>query len=269
MSRIVEAQKYYLKRTGKKIVRHHNKHKPSVMVVCLSCGKEFMKAASQKDKYCNRGCYIARNFRQNSEGIIEKRCTKCGAFQSLAEYTKIKIDRNSNGFSSHCKTCKSVAHKQWRKANPVKTKNLRAATYRRNIDAAKRYQKKTRSIRNAAEKARRGNDPSFALKCRIRVLMYASLRHTKNGRKWQKLVGYSIDDLRRHLEKQFKKDMSWDRFLAGEIHIDHIIPISVFNFEKPEDEDFKKCWALKNLQPLWSKDNITKSNKLKKHFQPS
>ncbi|GAG78004.1 unnamed protein product, partial [marine sediment metagenome] len=60
-----------------------------------------------------------------------------------------------------------------------------------------------------------------------------------------------------------------ERFLAGEIHIDHKIPVSVFNFSKAEHMDFKKCWALKNLQPLWAIDNQTKNAKLKRPFQPS
>jgi hypothetical protein len=34
-----------------------------------------------------------------------------------------------------------------------------------------------------------------------------------------------------------------------------------FKFETPEDPDFKACWALSNLRPLWSTDNIRKSDK--------
>jgi len=51
-------------------------------------------------------------------------------------------------------------------------------------------------------------------------------------------------------------------------HIDHIIPKVVFNFKKPEDEDFKRCWAMSNLRPLWSHDNLVKNTKIYKHFQP-
>jgi hypothetical protein len=55
----------------------------------------------------------------------------------------------------------------------------------------------------------------------------------------------------------------------GEWHVDHKIPQSAFNFETPEDIDFKKCWALKNIQPMWAKENIIKSNRINKPFQPS
>jgi hypothetical protein len=47
------------------------------------------------------------------------------------------------------------------------------------------------------------------------------------------------------------------------------IPIAVFNYEKPEDIDFRLCWSLKNLQPLEKIENIKKKDKLEKPFQPS
>jgi 5-methylcytosine-specific restriction endonuclease McrA len=62
--------------------------------------------------------------------------------------------------------------------------------------------------------------------------------------------------------------MNWENY-GSYWHIDHKIPISVFNFEKPEDYDFKRCWNLKNLQPLEKFKNMSKGNRLDKHFQPS
>jgi len=50
--------------------------------------------------------------------------------------------------------------------------------------------------------------------------------------------------------------------------LDYKIPVSVFNFTTPEHEDFTRCWSLKNLQPMWAKENMSKSAKLEKHFQP-
>jgi hypothetical protein len=55
--------------------------------------------------------------------------------------------------------------------------------------------------------------------------------------------------------------MTWEKFMAGEIHIDHKVPESHFKYETPEDPQFKECWALHNLQPMWAKDNIQKGNR--------
>jgi hypothetical protein len=62
--------------------------------------------------------------------------------------------------------------------------------------------------------------------------------------------------------------MSWENH--GTVwHIDHIIPKSVFNYTDAEHIDFKRCWALKNLQPLWAGENMSKGDSLVKPFQPS
>jgi hypothetical protein len=101
-------------------------------------------------------------------------------------------------------------------------------------------------------------------KGKLCVRMAAGIRSSivdgKKGKKWQDLVGYSHQELRNHLEALFKDGMSWDN--VSEWHIDHKIPISVFNFKKPTDIDFKKCWALSNLQPLWALDNLKKGNRV-------
>lgn len=94
------------------------------------------------------------------------------------------------------------------------------------------------------------------------------LKGGKQGHHWCDLVGWDINALRIHLKKQFKPGMTWENY--GSVwHIDHKIPIAAFNFQTPDDIDFKKCWALKNLQPLWAKENILKSDKVVVPFQPS
>lgn len=37
--------------------------------------------------------------------------------------------------------------------------------------------------------------------------------------------------------------------------IDHIIPHSTFKYTSMVDENFQKCWSLKNLRPLNAKQN--------------
>ena len=90
--------------------------------------------------------------------------------------------------------------------------------------------------------------------------MYYSLRKAKGDCHWEDLVGYTISDLKKHLENQFKKGMSWDNY--GDWEIDHVIPVSAFDFNSPDDPQFKLCWALDNLQPLWMHENRTKGNKI-------
>jgi len=105
---------------------------------------------------------------------------------------------------------------------------------------------------------RYATDPSFRLRKAMSVAIRSSLRDEKAGRTWESLVGYTVDDLRAHLEGRFVAGMTWENY--GEWHIDHIIPQSAFSFSSPSDPQFAKCWALANLQPLWGPENIRKSD---------
>jgi len=87
-------------------------------------------------------------------------------------------------------------------------------------------------------------------------LKWRSIKKTSNT---YSLLGYTGKELAEHLELQFTDGMSWDNM--GEWHIDHIRPIASFGFDSTEHPDFKKCWALNNLQPLWARDNMSKGDK--------
>jgi hypothetical protein len=152
-------------------------------------------------------------------------------------------------------------NRRWRKENRDR-KNKREREYRRNKpDVAHAWDKRYR------DKVK--EEPSWVINGRMSSGIRASLVGGKDGRSWESLVGYTKNDLKKHLEKQFVDGMNWERFMNGEIHIDHIIPKSAFNFITYDDLDFRRCWALDNLQPLWAKDNLSKHAKLEKPFQPS
>ncbi len=83
---------------------------------------------------------------------------------------------------------------------------------------------------------------------------------SKNKRHWEDIVGYTSDQLKGHIERLFETGMTWDNY--GAWHIDHIVPKSFFKYSSTDDVEFKYCWSLNNLQPLWAEENMTKSNKL-------
>ena len=74
--------------------------------------------------------------------------------------------------------------------------------------------------------------------------------------KWLVFLGYTVQELKTHIEKQFTTGMTWKNH--GDWHIDHKKPMSYFNFDKDNKEELKLCWALSNLQPLWKNDNLSK-----------
>src|SRR3990167_7909663 len=107
---------------------------------------------------------------------------------------------------------------------------------------------------------KRNKTPKYRLDHAMATAIYSALRGEKVGESWETFVGYSLADLVKHLEKQFDKKMSWENY-GSYWWIDHKVPKSWFNYLKREDVEFKKCWALNNLQPLEKISNIKKSNK--------
>lgn len=93
----------------------------------------------------------------------------------------------------------------------------------------------------------------------MKTAVRLSLLGAKAGRKWEALAGYTVEDLKLHLERQFTKGMTWANM--GEWHIDHIIPKASFSFTTADEPEFKACWALTNLRPLWATENHSKHAK--------
>ena len=165
---------------------------------------------------------------------MQKVCSKCGG---LKDYSEFCVDRKKkDGLQSQCKTCKSESIVMYYQQHPDRRSKLP-----KEKALAKYY--KNRLAWNFSRRMRR------------------SLNGNKSGIKWECLVGYNLGDLRKHLESQFVDGMSWDNY--GIVwHIDHIVPISAFSITSYECGDFKRCWSLENLQPLFAKDNLRKSNKM-------
>ena len=73
------------------------------------------------------------------------------------------------------------------------------------------------------------------------------------------LIGCSPQELRNHIEKYFRKGMSWENYGIDTWHIDHIRPLSL---AKSWDDIVRlKLMHYTNLRPLWAKENLQKSDK--------
>jgi hypothetical protein len=162
--------------------------------------------------------------------------------------------------------------KRWRLENKEKTKEYNKMYWQENKDILRKYQgiyyQKNKERFNAwTRKRRKGLE--YKLNYRISGQIYKALKNNKAGRKWETLVGYTLNDLYKRLEKTMPEGYTWNDYLEGRLHIDHIIPVSAFNFDSPEHVDFNRCWALENLRLLPAKDNLVKNAKLSKPFQPA
>lgn len=197
-----------------------------------------------------------------------KMCKKCGTRKTLSEFYRFK-----GKSTTPCKQCRTrsaedkikhrINNKKWRARNYAANREeeiKKVGKWRsEHPEKVKEYRKITNARRNGTLKGKLVRSMSKIGK---------SLRGSKSRRHWVDLVDFTVDQLKKHLEKHFERGMTWDNY-GSYWHIDHIIPISAFNFERPEDMDFKRCWCLKNLQPLEAKENMSKHNKIDRPFQPA
>lgn len=145
-----------------------------------------------------------------------------------------------------------ILQKQKKPYDPVRQRAY--ALVNRERDRAKRNIRKQRYRRNASRERK--------FLRRISHDIYKCLCKSKSGRHWESLVGYTVAELRKHLESLFRPGMTWQNYGQHGWHIDHIFPQSRLIIDGPDDPTFRFCWSLANLQPLWSDENIDKGDKI-------
>ncbi|TGY35243.1 hypothetical protein [Stenotrophomonas maltophilia] len=115
-------------------------------------------------------------------------------------------------------------------------------------------QTEEKSARRAASRQdHRASTPSARIRNAVSARLWAALKGRTDGALFSRL-GYSADELVSHLQAQFTPGMSWENY--GRWHVDHIKPCA--GYDQTDPEQFRECWALSNLQPLWAADNLRK-----------
>lgn len=126
-------------------------------------------------------------------------------------------------------------------------------------EAAKRYRErnpeKVKEI-NRKYSQKYHTDAGYRLTVLMRSRTNSALKKNVKSKTLLQLLGCSIEHFKEHLERQFTPGMSWKN--QGEWHVDHIIPCSKFDLSNPEHQ--RACFHYTNMQPLWGKDNLKKSN---------
>lgn len=208
------------------------------------------------------------------DGVELKHCHKCGEWKELDCF--VSDSRRWDGRKSNCRVCSRKATFEWRDKNRKHTRAYNIQWNKDNPDKtrASKERRKAVSPEKIKEEQRRASIKRKStiggrLQHRVSNLMRVNLKRNKQGRKWDSIIDYSLTDLIKRLTKTMPSGYTWQDFMDGKLHIDHIVPVVAFNFSSPNDIDFKRCWSLKNLRLLPAKENILKSDFLEKPFQPS
>ena len=168
----------------------------------------------------------------------------------MKEYMKEYKQKNKEAIAKY--------HKEYRQKNKE-----RRAEYK------KKYDQKNKEARAEYRKNKYSTNLDYKFRKLSRNALYKNLKryliketnpefsYTETS---SSLLGCTVKELKTYIENQFEDGMTWENWRHDGWHLDHIVPCSSFDLSKNEEQ--KKCFHYTNLQPLWAKDNMSKSSKL-------
>lgn len=192
-----------------------------------------------------------------SNSVVDsKLCKDCNLVLPACNFSRDKSKKS--GLCTYCKPCKKKRMDTYYSEN-WKIISKRATDWgRKNRDrvsemgAARRYARRDELLpkRRQKHKDRMASDINYRLNHCVR----AHLRRVVKRGGVSGTLGYGTDDLKKRMEVQFSKGMSWDNY--GDWEIDHKIPISTFIARGIVDS--RVINTLSNLQPMWKSENRSK-----------
>lgn len=183
--------------------------------------------------------------KKNKDKIYAKQKQKR---EANPEYYKKKVKEYKESWSPERWEKHRAAQKEYRIKNKDRIKQYRDSPevrYRRRI-----YNREHGRKKNAT-------DISFKIVKNLRSRIgFALKRNIKKSDTTKKLLGCTVDFFKDYFQSKFTEGMTWQHFMNGDIHIDHIKPCKEFDLTKTEEQ--QKCFHYTNLQPLWWHDNLKK-----------
>lgn len=146
--------------------------------------------------------------------------------------------------SPEYKAKKSARCKEWKAKNRDRVNEWNKA-YMRKYKETPKFKALTKKLRSTPE-----NKMSSNIRRRLRDVMKGE-RSSKT-----ELLGCSRQQLKAHIEQQFKRGMTWENY--GKWHIDHIQPLASFNLQDAQQLAIACNYI--NLRPMWARANMEKGS---------
>ena len=249
-----QRKKEYMKtwrKNNKEAIAEHMKtwrknNKEAILEKCKEYRKNNREAIKEGAK---------EHYKNNREAIIE--CAK-----EYYKKNKEAIKEHKKEYRKNNKEALTKYAREWNKKN----KELKAGYVRK-------WEEKNKEVRAKYYKKYRRNKYNTNLDFKIRTILRGALyknlkRHLiketnpefSYTETFSSFLGCTLEELKTHIENQFEDGMTWENWTYDGWHLDHIVPCSSFDLTKEKEQE--KCFHYTNLQPLWAKDNLSKSNKL-------
>ncbi len=216
---------------------------------------------------CNENKPVA-NFYFSKDGVIYRRCKSCEAerckeYKARTSYSPSEKRAENRTASKaaearECSTCGEMKPK-----TDFEKRRNQCTLCRQEYIKAYHAQEHVKQRVNEYMRLQKHNDPHALIKARLRARLYNLCKKFSVEKQipTEELFGCSWAELKVHLEKQFAEGMHWNH---PKLSIDHKIPCDIFDLTSLDEQ--RRCFHYTNLQPMWLKDNIRKSNKFEDEY---
>ena len=212
--------------------------------------------------YCD-DCGIKRSYAPRNKTGLCRSCANKG--KQISKAHKLAISKKLMGNTNH------KAHTQESREQSVK--NMLKTRGEWSDDKRKKVFEKIAATKlNMSVEEYTRTQPERQLRRRLAHNLRTQLYNFLKDKGQLRHVEWTINELKTHLEQQFTEGMSWDNYGRKRgircWEIDHVVPLNAkingkYMFKSlsdPNSDDFKRAWALDNLQPMWADENNKKNN---------
>lgn len=145
----------------------------------------------------------------------------------------------------------------------MRRKELAKSRRRRESAARKEYEKWYRrenaARRRELRRERYAADPQYRLRDLLRSRLRGALAGRDKAGSAVALLGCSVEDAVRHIERQFHDGMTWEN-RGVKWHLDHIRPLAGFDLTDPVQ--LAQACHFTNLRPLGAAANMAKKDRV-------
>tara|TARA_Y100000310_G_scaffold267837_1_gene280082 strand:- start:55 stop:705 length:651 start_codon:yes stop_codon:yes gene_type:complete len=211
-------------------------------------------------------------------GEINKTCKTCKIEKPVNMFYKNK--NTPDGYQYSCSSCHREYRKKYNIVHCDKNREYNKQYYKKHreriLEHKKQYRLQPCTKKRIEEyersparrkqiavrqRERYKTDVEYKLRRRISASVYDMLVGRKKYKSILQCLPYTMLQLKEHLESQFDEHMTWENY-GTYWHMDHIYPQSKLPYDSVDHDNFKRAWALNNLQPLEAAANIRKGNKI-------
>ena len=156
-------------------------------------------------------------------------CSNCNVEKSVDEFY---FRKDTNNYRTKCKNCWIEKQSNYYTNNKDKI-----------IEQHNDYERRKRKI-----------DQKYKLIKNTRSRIFNALKGDSKSKSTKEILGIDVETYKKWIEFQMTEGMNWNN-----IHIDHVKPISSFDFSN--DDELLEAFNWRNTQPLFKRDNLSKGNK--------